>query len=573
MKFKARLRRVLAGALAAVLALATAVPAYADTPTYDAQIVSAESTVTVYVFNNNNNSTDVVGTGSEVSAGTALGDAIEGAVLSYYKVGELVQYTEGGETSLKYAVSQDAATTFGWNISGTEVTINKGTGDVEYYLLDANELSDLLGNATSSDLRGKGTNESWFDMTTNQDGLAATTNKISGLYLFVGKSMPSHVTTEVAPFFVSAPMPGNDGWNTDIHVYPKVQTAGKITISKEVRYASSQNDSDFTQSMSANSETPLEYRITVTIPGDVKNLGSFSITDGLDNSLAVYDEGNVEVKTSGAVQLGKTDYTLQVAAATIRFELNSDGLNKFSAIQSGATTITITYETKILTTASLAAAIGQPATLSYKFNSTSEWNNPKSTATVYTYGIDLTKTFEGATEYPSENAQFSLYTDQECKNAVSVSGDDGAYWVDSSSSATAMSVVKSGTTQDGTLTIKGLAAGMYYLKETAAPDGYGKIQDPIEIVVNKGTEADLATAIQSPTATVNGAKATIDAAGTGTKDGLVQLTVENQQLLFGFLPRTGDVGTFIFIAAGIGLVCAAVVYLTSRRRKNASNSR
>lgn len=570
MIFKARLGRVLAGAFGAILAFAMTGTAYANTPTYDAQIVSAESTVTVHVYNNNNNSTNTVGTGSEVSSN--LGDAIAGATVSYYKVGELVQYTGDGETSLKYAVSTGAVTTFGWQnqsvLSGKALV---QVGGSEYYLLDANELSDLLTGATSSGLRSKGTDASWSDVTTNQDGSATTSGKLSGLYLFVGKSMPSQVTTEVAPFFVSAPMPADGSWNTNIHVYPKVQTAGEITVLKEVRYASSQDD-DFTQSMSADSGTPLEYRVTVTIPEDVKNLSSFSITDGLDNSLALFsDMEKIKLDIKGAVQLDESDYQFHREVTTIEFLLTADGLNKFSSIQSGATTITITYETEIIDTAPLAAAIGQPAALSYKFNSASEWNNPKSTATVYTYGIDLTKTFEGATEYPSENAQFGLYTDPNCNQAVTVSGGNGTYWVDSSSESTSMAVTKLNEA-DGTLTVKGLAEGTYYLKEVAAPGGYGKLQEPIKIVVNKGTDANLTKAIQNPTAYVNNVSATINAGGSADKAGLVQLTVENQKLLFGFLPKTGDVGTFIFIAAGIGLVCAAVVYLTSRRRKNISNS-
>lgn len=571
---KVGLKHVFMGMLAVILAFSTTSIAYAET-TPGIEVVNAASQVTVHVYDNNNQISNVEGSGEEITDSSAvqgLGTAIEGATVSYYKVGELVQYTTNGSTSLKYAVSESAATIFGWSTDGkTEVTINNGT-DVKYYLFDANELSNLLSNITSSDLKGKGDSGSWTDLTTDVNGLASTSDTLSGLYLFVGKSMPSHVTTEVAPFFVSAPMPADGSWNTDIHVYPKVQTAGKITISKEVRYASSQDDNDFAQSMSADAGTPLEYRITVTIPGDVKNLSSFSITDGLDNSLAVYDERNIEVKTSGAVQLGKTDYALQVEAATIRFEITSDGLNKFSSIQSGATTIAITYETEIIDTAPLATAIGQPATLSYRFNSASEWNNPKSTATVYTYGIDLTKTFRDDTTY-QDGAQFSLYRDQECENAVTVnSNGDGSYWVDSSSSTTAMDVAQIETTADGTLTIKGLAAGTYYLKEVAAPGGYGKLQEPIEITISKGGDGELSYQIKNPTATVNNVSATINAGGSADKAGLVQLTVENQKLLFGFLPKTGDVGTFIFIAAGIGLVCAAVVYLTSRRRKNISNS-
>ena len=316
MIFKARLGRVLAGAFGAILAFAMTGIAYANTPTYDAQIVSAESTVTVHVYNNNNNSTNTVGTGSEV--GSNLGDAIAGATVSYYKVGELVQYTGDGETSLKYAVSKGAVTTFGWQnqsvLSGKALV---QVGGSEYYLLDANELSDLLTGANSSELRSKGdSNNSWADVTTGQNGSATTSDKLSGLYLFVGKSMPSHVTTEVAPFFVSAPMPADGSWNTNIHVYPKVQTAGEITVLKEVRYASSQDDDDFTQSMSADSGTPLEYRVTVTIPEDVKNLSSFSITDGLDNGLALFsDMEKIKLDIKGAVQLDESDYRLQVEAA------------------------------------------------------------------------------------------------------------------------------------------------------------------------------------------------------------------------------------------------------------------
>lgn len=558
---KAGLKHVFMGMLAVILAFSTTSIAYAET-TPGVEVVNAASQVTVHVYDNNNQISNAEGSGEEISDTASLGTAINGATLSYYKVGELVQYTTNGLTSLKYAVSESAAAIFGWSTDGkTEVTISNGT-DVKYYLFDANELSGLLSNVTSSDLKGKGDSGSWTDLTTDVNGSASTSDTLSGLYLFVGKSMPEGVTTEVAPFFVSAPMPADGSWNTAIHVYPKVQTAGMLSISKTVNNA---------KSMSANSGTSLNYQIAVTIPKEAKNFSSFKIEDVIPDGLDVVD-GSVSVSTNGEVTLQTDEYQLNSSNGSISFELINEGLDAFDNAEECI--LTISYNAYINQNATLATAITNTANFTYAYVGGAVSEDSDS-ATVYTYGIDLTKTFEGATAYPTNgNAQFSLYTDEDCKTAVAVSGSDGSYWVDavSQSSTTEMSVAQLNETNNGVLTIKGLAEGTYYLKETSAPDGYGKIQDPIEITISKGGDGELSYQINNPTATVNNVSATINAGGSADKAGLVQLTVENQKLLFGFLPKTGDVGTFIFIAAGIGLVCAAVVYLTSRRRKNISNS-
>lgn len=562
MIFKARLGRVLAGAFGAILAFAMTGTAYAVT-TPGVEVVSEPSTVTVHVYNNSNAEPgpDAMGSGSAVDTGS-FGSPIKGATLSYCEVGKLVQYTTNGKTSLKYAIDVTTAAGLGLTTTADTVTIDGRA----YCLCDASDLQKMIEGKTSSGIR------SFVDSiepnlpkpalidtaATDDDGIVTAVSGSSGLYLFIGKSMPEGVTTEVAPFFVSAPMPADGSWNTAIHVYPKVQTANMLSISKTV---------NGTESMSANSGTSLNYQIVVTIPREAKNFSSFKIEDVIPDGLDVVD-GSVSVSTNGEVTLQTDEYQLNSSNGSISFELINEGLDAFDNAEECI--LTISYNAYINQNATLATAITNTANLTYAYVG-GVVSEASDSATVYTYGIDLTKTFEGATEYPDENAQFSLYTEQDCLNAVAVSGGNGSYWVDSSSSTNAMDVVRLSDSADGTLTIKGLAAGPYYLKEVAAPGGYGKLQEPIKIEIDKGS-GDFTEAIQKPVAYVNDVSATINAGGSADKAGLVQLTVENQKLLFGFLPKTGDVGTFIFIAAGIGLVCAAVVYLTSRRRKNISNS-
>lgn len=565
MMFKARLRRVLAGALAAALALTATVPAHADTPTYDARIVSAESTVTVHVYDNNNADPDPsdMGSGSSVDTGS-FGNLVKGATIGYYKVGELVQYTANDSTSLKYAVSADAVAKFGWQNQSvlSDKTFVQVDG-FDYYLLDASELSGLLSGATSSDL--KTTNGvTWTPVKDdNSDGTIDVGTIDGGLYLFIGSEMPSHTTKEIAPFFVSAPMPGTGGWNTNIHVYPKVQTANEMQIAHNVKYQRDA-DSEYVSSMSADSSTMLEYQITVTVPQNIKNLEEISVTDTLPRELSL-DNNSGTLSVTG-VSLNPSEYALSSNGSTVSFSIDDPTvLKKFDDDAQGST-ITITYQAMINTSASLATPIESTATLSYEFN-VFTGKSVDATATVYTYGIDLTKTFDDSAFH--SGATFVLYTNDSLTEAVKVEEVGGTYWVDSDGTPDPISANQLNAGATGGITIKGLATGTYYLKETAAPDGYGKIQDPITIVVNKGTEADLATAIQSPTASVNGAQATIAAFGED-KAGLVQLTVENQKLLFGFLPQTGDTGTLIATAAGIGMIALAIIFVAGRRSKSSA---
>lgn len=204
---------------------------------------------------------------------------------------------------------------------------------------------------------------------------------------------------------------------------------------------------------------------------------------------------------------------------------------------------------------------------------TTVWKTKTATATVYTYGIEVTKV-DAASKNPLPGAEFTLKpADKDGaynKDAqdIKITGSAGTYKraSDQSTGATTLAV-----DAQGKLTIKGLDVGTYYLIETKAPNNYVILQDPIQIVIeDDGIEA-------SGESQEN--KNTVPNGTTEYKDdnkeeyennsGYVSLNVENHQ---GFtLPTTGGMGTVLFTAAGIALMglglAALVLYLRRRSDK------
>ena len=117
--------------------------------------------------------------------------------------------------------------------------------------------------------------------------------------------------------------------------------------------------------------------------------------------------------------------------------------------------------------------------------------------------------------------------------------------------------------------ITGLAAGTYYLKETAAPEEYSLNTHVFEIeivaVPDAGTGLLSAWSIKidgTPTATfsVNNTADTVQR--TDTKPGI---DIQNTKL--SSLPSTGGIGTTIFTIGGCAImILAAGLYFASRRK-------
>lgn len=98
------------------------------------------------------------------------------------------------------------------------------------------------------------------------------------------------------------------------------------------------------------------------------------------------------------------------------------------------------------------------------------------------------------------------------------------------------------TPESGKLDIDGLDLGTYYLRETKAPEGYNLLADPIVIKIE-------------------------DKAGDNALEPVVEIPVEHVENSSGVeLPSTGGIGTTIFYALGGLLAVGAVVLLVTKKR-------
>ena len=99
------------------------------------------------------------------------------------------------------------------------------------------------------------------------------------------------------------------------------------------------------------------------------------------------------------------------------------------------------------------------------------------------------------------------------------------------------------TIEAGSVTIKGLDSGIYYLEETKAPAGYNVLPGRVEVKIEG---ANLNATVTDNTWTDGGVHVINQ---TGTE-----------------LPSTGGIGTTIFYVLGSVLVVAAGVLLVTKKR-------
>lgn len=320
----------------------------------------------------------------------------------------------------------------------------------------------------------------------------------------------------------------------------------------------------------ANTDTvSIGQVVKYTVTGSVPDTTGYSeyvykIHDTLSNGLDFVNDANGTAVNGNTVNVtvafgkGTTDEGTAPKTATIdtdnskKMSLDLSAWVKANQENKGKE-FTVTYYAKVNKNAVVTEK--NSATLEYGNKPGETTTTTPSEAKTPTYSLDINKVKTGSKE-KLEGAKFSLYTSEtDAKNGtnpIKVTGSNGNYVVDPTSTTTEFESVASIGDKGYNLHVNGLAEGTYYLVETKAPDGFNKLTAPIVVKITKSTDTD-----------VNN--------WTISKDGEVEndkiIDVENST--GSLLPSTGGMGTIAFtVVAALLVLGVAVSFIRDRKKEN-----
>ena len=204
---------------------------------------------------------------------------------------------------------------------------------------------------------------------------------------------------------------------------------------------------------------------------------------------------------------------------------------------------------------------------------------PSVATTVYNFSFALDKYFIDANDnfQPLGGAEFTFYTDAGCTNALTfmqvgdvyrpaLAGETGVTAVPALVRETGVTGV-TGVTAN--LTICGLDAGTYYMKETKTPKGYAPPAGAYRMTLVRDGETGKLHQYDSSFTSASGTKADNDLIHlphfSGSDHERLDISFVNTKLPA--LPSTGGIGTAVFTVGGVAVMALAVVLLLCRKKK------
>lgn len=353
----------------------------------------------------------------------------------------------------------------------------------------------------------------------------------------------------------------------------------KPDLKKEVK-----NGNTYENAADASIGDMVEWKVSASVPSNVDQLEKYSITDKMSSALTWVEAEaalNITYKSNGTpVNAETTDYTLikptdNQEGGSWTIEFTEAGKTKLKT--NNISSIEVTFKTKLNEKANIGSAGNlNDAQLDYSNaiyplvdpTNPNDGKKPgedhiKDQAKVYSFAIDMTKVDGNNTATKLEGVYFDLY-----KYSGTVTEPTES---DLKGSGKKINTTDLVTGINGKITVKGLENGNYYLVETkAAAGGYNLLKAPVKVVIAQEYSVEKKTTVtKDAEGNVTSTTTVVNKTFTGGDEnnaGTYSVTIENRK---GFtLPKTGDIGTAMFLIIGIGGMLAAV-YIMLRGRKRA----
>lgn len=300
------------------------------------------------------------------------------------------------------------------------------------------------------------------------------------------------------------------------------------------------NDADIGQTVN--------FKSTITLPKGSENVVFHDeMSQGLSlnaNSIKVYTDANM------TTELTAGNYTVTTTGLSdgCTFEV-SFAKTYLDGLTADTTTVYVKYSATVNDQANVGNT-GNPNKSKVSYGDENKTTTtPDSTTITYTWSFDVLKYANGDKTKVLKDAQFVLLSKDKSKVATIVNGKLTG-WVnvpaagsDGNISWPANTTLTTDT--NGKITIAGLDADTYYLRETAAPAGYNKLANDVEVKIEPTTASD------------------------GKSMTLTPVTAEVENKSGTELPSTGGMGTTIFYVVGSILLIGAAVLLITKKRMSA----
>lgn len=416
--------------------------------------------------------------------------------------------------------------------------------------------------------------------TTDDYGYTSASDLPLGLYLICETRVDEATTNTTNPFFISLPSTsvngggttgnltsadvtdGGEVWMYEMHLYPKNET-GIPSLSKTVREAqsctgnnnaSSSITDGFAHTATGSAGDIMQYQIITTLPSitsDATELAELFWYDTLSKGLT-YLRNDIKIEfftDTSCTDLVDTwtlsnedaanftveydpDPSQDAGSSAMLIDFTEEGLNVVnnadtvytsgSEVRRGYSdlTVRITYQAQIDSNITVTFGdTGNPndVVLTWRRSNQEHYDTLVDDCHVYTYGIDLTKYFEGENNNPAVDGdyaqvEFVLYNDtDDYWVKAELNEAEGVYYVvdhmiaDTEGNAVSgydgehgdleaeAEALKAGATKfipvtsndvDGKIIIKGLEDDSYIMTEIKTSDGYTVLKDHIRFTIS-----------------------------------------------------------------------------------------